>query len=124
MTTAELDTQNDVEYLDATVAAYFEAVEAWKATQPPPKRMRRTFQIESSQFSPFARWVPGAEIYEEDCTVEYPAALDHLDTDALDQMADNNEGGVRYVDPNDTVELARQAATLLRSAFRAAMVRP
>ena len=59
--------------------------------------MRRTIEIESSQFSPRAYWVPGAEYYEELATVEYPDELDSLEDDELLEMASNEQGGVTYV---------------------------
>ncbi len=60
--------------------------------------MRRTIEIESSQFSPRAYWVPGAEHHAELATVEYPDELDSLEDDDLLEMASNEQGGVIYVD--------------------------
>lgn len=62
------------------------------------KRMRRTIEIESSAFSPRARWLYGAEYYVEDAVVEYPARLDHLSDDELESLACDEAKGVRYVD--------------------------
>lgn len=61
-------------------------------------KMRRTIEIESSAFSPRARWLYGAEYYVEDAIIEYPAHLDHLNDDELAELADNEQRGVRYVD--------------------------
>ncbi len=66
--------------------------------------MRRTIEIESSQFSPKAYWVPGAEYYEELATVEYPDELDDLEDDDLLEMATNELGGVVYVDDTQAVQ--------------------
>ncbi len=59
--------------------------------------MRRTIEVESSQFSPRSYWVPGAEYYAEDVTVEYPDELDTLEDNELLEMAGNEQGGVVYV---------------------------
>lgn len=62
--------------------------------------MRRTIEIETSQFStsPTKRWDYGLECYVEDAVVEYPDELDHLDDDELLEMASNEENGVKYVE--------------------------
>lgn len=61
--------------------------------------MRRTIEIETSQFSnsPTKRWV-GLEYLVEDAIVEYPDELDYLDDNELLEMADNDENSVHYVD--------------------------
>jgi hypothetical protein len=76
-----------------------------------PKRMRRTVEIETSQFSdsPTKRWI-GQEYLVEDATIEYPAELDALDDEELLEMADNEENGVCYI---DTAPVAPWTADLL-----------
>jgi hypothetical protein len=62
--------------------------------------MRRTIEVETSQFStnPTKRWV-GQDYLVEDVTFEYPDELDTLDDEELLEMADNEENGVCYIDP-------------------------
>lgn len=63
--------------------------------------MKRIIEIETSQFSENPkRWV-GQDYLVEDVCVEYPPELDNLDDDKLLEMAQNEEGGVSYVNlPN------------------------
>ena len=63
--------------------------------------MRRTIEIESSQFSPRAYWVPGAEYYEELGTIEYPDELDELSDGALSELATDEMRGCRWVDDDE-----------------------
>jgi len=61
--------------------------------------MRRTIEIETSQFStnPTKRWI-GTEYLVEDIIIDYPEDLDLLDDDELCELADNLDDRVHYVD--------------------------
>jgi hypothetical protein len=60
--------------------------------------MRRTFEIETSQFDPNKKgWSFGCDYWVADATVEYPDELDELSDDELGEMASNEQGGVRWV---------------------------
>jgi len=61
------------------------------------KRMQRTIEIESSQFSPNSYWVYGGEYFAEKTTIEYPAELDSLSDDDLLDLADEEMEDVWYV---------------------------